>query len=55
MPFHNTKIIKTLSLLYRSHLFEFHKSQDHWELTWSLTSGPVKLVEVHASWPGYPR
>ena len=23
----------------------------HWRLTWSLTSGPVGLVEVHASWP----
>ena len=22
---------------------------DHWRLTWSLTSGPVGLVEVHAS------
>jgi len=22
----------------------------HWKLTWSLTSGPVGLVEVHASW-----
>jgi hypothetical protein len=27
----------------------------HWRLTWSLTSGPVGLVEVHASWPGHPR
>jgi len=27
----------------------------HWRLTWSLTSGPVELVEVHASWPGHPR
>jgi hypothetical protein len=26
----------------------------HWRLTWSLTSGPVGLVEVHASWPGHP-
>ena len=23
----------------------------HWRLTWSLTSGPVGLVKVHASWP----
>ena len=23
----------------------------YWRLTWSLTSGPVRLVEVHASWP----
>ena len=28
---------------------------DHWRLTWSLTSGPVGLVEVRASWLGHPR
>jgi hypothetical protein len=49
MPFHNTKIIKILSLIYRSHQFEFHKPQDYWRFTWSLTSGPVELVEVRAS------
>jgi hypothetical protein len=27
----------------------------HWRLTWSLTSGPVGLVEVRANWPGHPR
>jgi len=27
----------------------------HWRLTWSLTSGPVGLVEVRACWPGHPR
>jgi hypothetical protein len=27
----------------------------HWRLTWSLTSGPVGLVEVRVSWPGHPR
>jgi hypothetical protein len=27
----------------------------HWRLTWSLTLGPVGLVEVRASWPGHPR
>ena len=27
----------------------------YWRLTWSLTSGPVGLVEVRASWPGHPR
>jgi hypothetical protein len=26
---------------------------DHWRLIWSLTSGPVGLVEVRASWPGH--
>jgi hypothetical protein len=28
---------------------------DHWRLTWSLTSGPMELVEVRASWPGHLR
>jgi len=28
---------------------------DHWRLTWSLTSEPVELVEVRASWPEHPR
>jgi len=27
----------------------------HWRFTWSLTSGPVGLVEVRASWFGHPR
>ena len=27
----------------------------HWRLTWSLTSGPVGLVEMHVSWPEHPR
>jgi len=27
----------------------------HWRLTWSLTLGPVGLVEVRASWPEHPR
>jgi len=27
----------------------------HWRFTWSLTSGPVELVEVRASWFGHPR
>ena len=26
-----------------------------WRLTWLLTLGSVGLVEVHASWSGYPR
>jgi hypothetical protein len=26
----------------------------HWRLTWSLTSGPVGLVEIRASWPRHP-
>jgi len=33
-----------------------HQSYDgHWRLTWLLTSGPVGLVEVRASWSGHPR
>jgi hypothetical protein len=27
----------------------------HWRLTWSLTSGPVGLVEVYTSWSEHPR
>jgi len=27
----------------------------HWRLTWSLTSGPMGLVKVRASWSGHPR
>jgi len=27
----------------------------HWRLILSLTSGPVGLVEVRASWSGHPR
>jgi hypothetical protein len=26
----------------------------YWRLTWSLTSGPVGLVEMHGSWPEHP-
>jgi hypothetical protein len=34
----------------------FLKNYDgHRRFTWSLTSGSVGLVEVHASWPGHPR
>ena len=25
----------------------------HWKLTWSLTSEPVKLIEVCPNWSGY--
>jgi len=27
----------------------------HWRLKWLLTSGPVELIEVRASYPGHPR
>jgi hypothetical protein len=40
---------RVLSLLYRGHQFESHKPQGRWKLTLSLTSGLVKLVEVHAN------
>jgi hypothetical protein len=35
----------------KDHQFEFHKFQDYWRLTELLTSGPVRLVDMHASWP----
>jgi hypothetical protein len=31
-----------------------YSSDGHWKLIWSLTLGPVKLVEIHISWLGYP-
>jgi hypothetical protein len=40
---------QVLILFSRGHWFESHKPQSHWRLTWSLTSGPMKLVEVHVS------
>jgi hypothetical protein len=27
----------------------------HWRLTWSLTSGPMKLIKVRANWPEHLR
>jgi hypothetical protein len=27
----------------------------HWRLTWSLISGPIRLIEVRTNWPGHPR
>jgi len=41
---------QVLDLLLRGHMFESHKPWGHWKLTWSLTSGPIKLVELRASW-----
>jgi hypothetical protein len=26
----------------------------HWRLIWSLTSRPVKLIEICANWPEHP-
>jgi hypothetical protein len=43
-----------LDLFFKDQQFEFYKPQGHWRLTWLLTSGPVGLVEVCASWPGHP-
>ena len=42
-----------LDLLSTGHQFESHKSYGHWRLTWSLTSGPVRLVEMHTNWAGH--
>jgi hypothetical protein len=41
-------------LLSRDYKFEFQKFQGYWILTWSLTSGPVGLVEMHTNYPRYP-
>jgi hypothetical protein len=46
---------QVLGLLPKDHQFESHKSRDHWKLTLSLTSGPMGLVKIRASWPGHPR
>jgi hypothetical protein len=46
---------QVLGLLSKGHQFESHKPQSYWRLTWSLTSGPVGLVEVPASWPEQSR
>jgi hypothetical protein len=43
-----------LSLLLRCYQFESHKSHGYWRFTWLLTSGPVGLVEMRASWPEHP-
>jgi hypothetical protein len=45
---------QVLSLLSRSYDFEFHKSQGHWRLTWSLISGPVRLVKC-INWSKHSR
>jgi hypothetical protein len=44
-------IIHDLDLLFKHHRFEFHQSQGHWKLTWSLILGPVRLIKIHVSWP----
>jgi hypothetical protein len=38
---------QVLDLLFNGH--EFESPQDYWRFTWSLISGPMKLVEVRAS------
>jgi hypothetical protein len=42
---------QVLSLFFNDHEFEF--LQGYWRITRSLILRPVKLIEVHASWPGY--
>ena len=37
-------------IMNRGRQFESHKFQTHWRLTWSLTSGPVGLVDMYVSW-----
>jgi len=53
---HITLTMRSVAQLVRpgGHQFEFHNSQNHWTLTWLLTLGPVRSVEVHASWFGHP-
>jgi hypothetical protein len=36
-------------LFSRDYQFEFYKFQGHWRLIWSLTSGLVGLVKIHAN------
>jgi hypothetical protein len=49
--FKNTNITgQILDLLLKGHQFESYEPQGHWRLTWSLTSGPVRLVEVRVNW-----
>lgn len=43
---------QVLGLFLNNHEFKF--LQDHWKLIWSLTSGPVGLVEVDLNWPEDP-
>jgi hypothetical protein len=40
---------QALGLLPIGHQFESHRPQGYWRLPWSLTSGPVGLVEVRAN------
>jgi hypothetical protein len=40
---------QTMCLLSRGHQFEFHRPQDHWKLTWSLTLWPVGLIEKYTN------
>jgi len=51
---HASKIIlrenpEGCSLFSRDYQFEFYKFQGHWRLIWSLTSGLVGLVKMHAN------
>jgi hypothetical protein len=43
-----------LSLFFRNLQIESHKPWGYWRLIWSLTSEPIRLVEVHVNSPGYP-
>lgn len=41
---------QVLSLLFRCHQFECHKSQDHWKLIKSLILDFEGLVDIHIRW-----
>ena len=47
-------ISQVLNLFFRGYQFKFHIPQSYWTLTWLLTSGLVKLVELHINWPEHP-
>ena len=48
----NQEVCSLCGLRFESYGYSY---DGHWKLTWSLTSGPVGLVEVRANWPGHPR
>jgi len=48
-------IDEVIGLLSINHQFESRKPQSHWNLTWSLISRPVKLMEMRARWLEHSR
>jgi len=45
---------QTLSLLPKNYQFKSYKFQGYWKLTWLLTLGSVRLVDVHVNWHEHP-